>query len=416
MFIKQVPLPIEYIEKSQRHSADLVIVNLTGEGSGAIAALVNNAIQLVKPDGRVILKGDKTSLVEAAEQFGIPPSANSEGTQPIQEAKMLAEECFLLAHVPTDACRAYLQPVNHLCEISNDSFALFVLSANPLHVTLPCTYRHPEFEHHAKEVPAVDFGTYYQNPWLYRAMVQNGERIRHEPTLLALSETVIATAAKGSADLGAALTVAGYQLLKNGELDNTGPLLAQIQEYIATNTQSGHSLRWRISLAYLAALIHAARGESQRAEAYFEKVTQEDACKFNPILTTKTISAYFWLGINHLQSGDLETAKNSFANGVRTSLRAMATNQQTTVGDPDAPLAFALQEIAEVADMGAQCAIALRHADRFSTAPASFWRRVSTRRFGQANWLMHLEAENLRLAKENVALEEAAGRQTHSQS
>ena len=67
------------------------------------------------------------------------------------------------------------------------------------------------------------------------------------------------------------------------------------------------------------------------------------------------------------------------------------------MGPADQPLSFYLQELAEVIDMGSQCANALANFAIWERDPGLFWRQVDVRRFGLASWARDLERENERL-------------------
>jgi hypothetical protein len=398
-------LPLPHIGNGLRHTADLVIVHLTGDDASAIPGLLDNAKQLLKPDGRAIFLGSGHALASALDRLGASlPGVGDTALASGHVLSLLTEECFGIYNVPGDERRAYLTPISTATELKSSAMAAVVMSANPLQHSGAMPYTHPAFGAQASKAAFVDFGTHYDNPWLYRTMVQNGERLRNESALLALSSTVADTASATSADLGAALAVEGYQLLKNSELDLLVPLLEKIRLYLKNDGRNIHVIRWKISLAYLAALACAARGEHNLARDYFNYVAQMDACQFSPLLATKTVSASFWLGVHYLQRGQIADAKKSFAGGISACVRALGSDHSQSIGSSTSPLNFGLQELAEVADMGSQCVSALHYADEFSAAPAAFWDRVTTRRFGLANWLMHLEAENNRLASQNRQL------------
>ena len=417
ILLEQCALPIPHIKDDRRHIADLVIVHVSNNELSAIPGLLKNTEQLLKPDGRAILLGSGQALSCALDLLGAVLPGEGNALLSLREMPtLLTEECFGVCNVPGNERRAYIAPFAATHELSGSAMAAIVFSANPLQAAGSLPYNHPAFGRLATQTHLVDFGRHYDNPWLYRTMVQNGERLRHEDSLLALARTVTETASEASADLGAALAVEGYQLLKQSQLDQLVPLLEKIRSYLKNEDKNIHVLRWKISLAYLAALAHASRGEHNLARSYFKYVAQVDACQFSPLLATKTVGACFWLGVHYLQRGHLAEAKKSFADGVSASVRALGSDHSRSLGSATDPLNFALQELAEVADMGSQCVSALRHADKFASVPAAFWDSVSTRRFGLANWLMHLEAENNRLAAENSQLSGALRAATKEQS
>ena len=77
----------------------------------------------------------------------------------------------------------------------------------------------------------VDFGAAYDNPWLYRTMVQMGERLTHDVKLARLAECVIEDSREDSADRGAAIAVLGYRVLEMRRPDLAFAILPMIQAY-----------------------------------------------------------------------------------------------------------------------------------------------------------------------------------------
>ncbi|HEX9447590.1 MAG TPA: hypothetical protein VF920_06400, partial [Dongiaceae bacterium] len=58
------------------------------------------------------------------------------------------------------------------------------------------------------------------------------------------------------------------------------------------------------------------------------------------------------------------------------------------------PIPFALQEMAEVLDMGGQCAVALTYLPIWSESPGLFWQQIDIKRFGLASWARDLTRIN----------------------
>jgi hypothetical protein len=110
----------------------------------------------------------------------------------------------------------------------------------------------------------------------------------------------------------------------------------------------------------------------------------------------------------HLVDGEAKQAHASFLAGTEAGRRALHAPDENAIGNPLAPLTFGFQELAEVADMASQCALAMAHIDEYARSPGKFWRRVDVRRFGLASWAKHLEAENERLRKSGIRPPEPA--------
>lgn len=276
---------------------------------------------------------------------------------------------------------------------------IIVASANPFSVcTVP--YRHPAFER--STTPAAEltrFDAHYANPWLYRPMVQMGERILDDALLREIALTVLSGSASGTPDFGAAATVIAYQLLGERRLDQLDDLLQLASEYSKPSSANPHVHRWQISLSYACALLCLAADRRDEALTWFDSVAARDAIAFSPLLATKTVAANFWRGILRLVDGEREAARAALTAGVTAAAAALRAAGETAIGRDDAPLPFAFQELAEVADMASQCTTALHHLDAFDRSPGRFWGAVDTRRFGLASWCLHLQRENAELRR-----------------
>ena len=274
---------------------------------------------------------------------------------------------------------------------------IIVASADPLAAST-AAYRHPQFERSACEGSHVtDFAAGYAVPWLYRTLVQMGERIADDRAIDDLALRVLGSVPLETADAGAAITVLGYRLLALEKHEQVADLCDLVDAYSAQLSDNPHILRWKLSANYVAALLVLRGGDRPGAGAYFDKVAALDPLLFSPLLTTKIIAARFWRGVMHLVDGDAQAARGSFLAGVEAARRALHAPDQNAIGNPAAPLTFGFQELAEVADMASQCALAIANLDEHARSPGKFWRRVDVRRFGLASWAKHLEAENASL-------------------
>jgi hypothetical protein len=251
------------------------------------------------------------------------------------------------------------------------------------------------------ERPAlVDFGAAYDNPWLYRTMVQMGERLGDELKLARLAECVIEDSRAGSADRGAAIAVLGYRVLELRLTHLAGQIIALIAAYAEAPVDHDtpvHVRRWRISLAFLAGRLSELAGDRDAAKSWYRDAANGEWAAFSPLLATKAIAASFYEARLHLADGDGPNALASFKAGVETALEAAAFPHEEQMGAAGEPLPFYLTELAEVIDMGSQCANAVAHFHLWQRDPGLFWRQVDIRRFGLASWARDLEQENQRL-------------------
>jgi len=257
------------------------------------------------------------------------------------------------------------------------------------------TYIHPAFGR--SHATVVDFAGGYENPWLYRVMVQMGERLTDDAKLARLAEYVAVNARPGSADQGAALSVLGYRVLEN-RADNVVPmLLGAIEAYCGRDGDQPHVVRWRVSLAFLAGRLSELVGDREAAKLWYGRAAGDDWKRFSNILATKAISAAFFVGRISLAGNDPTAAWSWFQRGVDIALGAAGADHRKELGAGEGLLPFYLPELAEVIDMGSQCANALANRHLWERNPGLFWRQVDVKRFGLASWAIDMAKENARL-------------------
>jgi SAM-dependent methyltransferase len=281
-------------------------------------------------------------------------------------------------------------------QLPDTEWWIVIASVNP-HEQPSRPWTHPDFDRSStgKDFVLTDFATHYVNPWIYRPMVQMGERLGDKDALLDLARQTLTLSPEDSADAGAALTVIGYSLL-----DGADPASPEADEalnrnsgYLSIRTENPHVIRWQISLAYLSALLASARGDRSTARKFFAETTRFDPLVFSPLISTKIIAAWFWSGIFHLVDHQESSARNCFQAGIEAARRALHAPDGNAIGNPEDPLTFGFPELAEIADMASQCANALHHLEEFGRSPGKFWKSVDTRRFGLAGWARQLEKE-----------------------
>jgi hypothetical protein len=214
---------------------------------------------------------------------------------------------------------------------------IMVASANPLIGAGAAEgYDNPAFPASRGPLPAlVDFGAAYDNPWLYRTMVQMGERLGHDIKLARLAECVIEDSREDSADRGAAIAVLGYRVLEMRRSDLALAVLPLIQAYAGRPLEEDtpvHVRRWRISLAFLAGRLNELAEDREAAKRWYREAAEADWADFSPLLATKTIAASFYEARIHLADGDPQTALACFRHGADTALRAAAFPHEQQMG------------------------------------------------------------------------------------
>ncbi|MGN6512747.1 MAG: hypothetical protein ACTHKZ_04135 [Lysobacteraceae bacterium] len=337
------------------------------------APTVDEVVRMLRPDGRGVIVA-----------------------QPVQDwsPDALAARADLIVEQVVDP-RERGWPATAGGEDGSDPL-LFVVSRHPLRAGAQ-PYAHPEFEGSIGDAPLLDFAAHYQAPWIYRPLVQMGERLRDDDALVRLALDVLEAAPDGSADVGAALCVLAYQILKRRQAGHVADVLNLIDAYLeSASGENPHARRWCVSLGYAAALACLLDNRRSEAALRFERVLALDAMAFSPLLCTKQVAAAFWLGVLGL-STDVDAARAWFLTGTRVAARALAQPIAGAVGNTECPAAFGFAELAEVADMAAQCANALQALPLLDRAPGLFWQRVQTRRFGLSTWLQQLDRENAEL-------------------
>ncbi len=376
------------------HSIDLIIA-FEPFSSSDWAARIADYGRLLKFDGRLVVgwrnrPGDNRR------------PADFDSFAEVVSSLFIAEKRWVQRPLGGDPAGPHgLYPVA-LEDRTPSDWHLMVACANPLAGEGDTAgFEHPAYPAAGGPWPAlVDFGHAYDNPWLYRSMVQMGERVADDMTLARLAECVIEDAPAESADRGAALAVLGYRVLEMRMPDLATNLLPHLMAYAGEPSDSAtpaHVQRWRISLAFLAARLHELTGDRAAAKHWYRQAAQAQWTGFSPLLATKSIAAAFYEARLWLADGDTGEALACFRQGLDTALAAAAFPHEQQMGPQDRPLSFYLQELAEVIDMGSQCANALAHIHLWERDPGLFWRQVDIRRFGLASWARDLERENRRL-------------------
>ncbi|KQM64194.1 hypothetical protein ASE75_09340 [Sphingomonas sp. Leaf17] len=378
------------------HSFDFVLA-LDGDVTGLDwAAQLAVFAALLRPDGRIMTGWSQDGPAAPRDWAALVDALAT---------RFLVEARFVLAAPgnPTPTAPRVIYGVSTEGDHAS-GWLIALASCNPLAAAgreddgaVP--FAHPAFPLPAGDAPpVVDFGAAYDNPWLYRTMVQMGERLTDDVLLARLAEVVVSDSDPASADRGAALAVLGYRVI---ELRMTGALaglMPLIDAYCAQAATAPHVVRWQISLAFLAGRLRELAGDPAAALDWYARAAAGDYAAFSPILATKVVAACFHAARLHLALGDVAAAADRFRRGVAVALAAAAAPHAAQMGDPDRPTPFYLTELAEVMDMGSQCANALAHLPLWERDPGLFWRQVDIRRFGLASWARDLEQENRRLA------------------
>jgi SAM-dependent methyltransferase len=407
---------IEYIASSGTelasipdHSVDMIASFETIEHVEDYHALIAEFARVLKPDGRIVASVPNLWVDES----GNDPNPHHFHAFDWEKFRAAFDSGFIVeARYRQEAPGGFKlhKAARALKRCPLDSrepdteWWLLVASVDPL--TRQARYAgHPQFARsHIDGEHVADFGPHYHNPWIYRSMVQMGERIADDASLADLALRVLQSVPLDSADVGAAITVLGYHILANQRFDQVEDWRNVAEGYLACSSINPHVRRWQISIAFAAALVSRDLGQRDQARADFDRVAGMDPLAFSPLLMTKVIAARFWSGVMRLVDGDEDGARSCFLAGVEAARAALHAPDVNAIGNPARPLSFGFQELAEVADMGAQCATAANQIETHRRSPGLYWSKVDTRRFGLASWAKYLEQENQALRHHLTAL------------
>ena len=385
-------------------SIDLIVCMDTLEHIPDWEAALAAFQRVLKPDGRIICSAPDRWTGEAAEAAHLHVFDWAKLSQALGQTFIL--EAKYIQSAPGGSRLPSARRILRRWPMDDDQEAewvLAVVSANPFAATQEQVqaYRHPSFSgpDGARPPTVADFGRHYDNPYLYRVLVQMGERLQAEDILFQLALMTANNTRADSPDRGGAIAVLGYMVLEGRSLDDVGNVVGLIEDYTeaAAGSADPHTARWRLSHAFLAAKLMELSNDQAAAVAWYRRTVEQDWRTFSPLLATKTVAASFFEGRLHLLANDEASARVCFEHGVSEALAAARAPVGDIVGDPANPLPFGLQELAEVVDMGSQCATALANLPLWRRSPGLFFRQIDTRRFGLASWARDLERENRRL-------------------
>ena len=377
-------------------SVDLVVCFKSLPDAHAYSQLIHEIKRILKPDGRLIIG------IENPSELSVGLSSTAQDSQLSILTETLSKYLILEERWGQNTGVKGKREILHLpfsqTNFSAPQWWIYAACADP---GAPSTtsYHNPACQIQPVPMP-MDFAKYYDNPWIYRTAIQLGERIADREILMLFCVQIINNSRIGSADQGAALCVLAYQILETGQVakDDLSKLVHNMNKYDAAYDRNNpHSLRWAISLHYVAARLLLMFGNRNEALTTFLTCAEMNAQAFSPLLATKTVSARMYAGLILAGSQELDLARQQFELGITAARIALQSDWATIIGNVETPLLFGLQELAEIADIASQCAQALIALDKQRSVPGYFWDRINLRRFGLVEWVKSVENENNRL-------------------
>jgi SAM-dependent methyltransferase len=355
---------IEALAQLDDDSVDLVVCV---DSQADYRAFLQQAQRVLKPDGRLVVAvadgwADDSGSGKKAKLFDFTALRDALG------------EFFLLE-------QRYAQTAHGGRRLARSPCALTALApgapAMPTEWMIVVAAVDPLSKQSSRPYGDAQLAQHYDNPWLLRAMVERGARLRNPALLTDLAARALGTLPIDSADFGAALTVLGHALLDQPVSQHVDDLMPVIDAYLGQDMPNPHAKRWQMTAALVAGRIALARGERALARMYLNAVEQADYMLFNAALARQPVTAAFLLGTMALADAD-GMAADHFAAGLRISRAAQAQEQ----AQEQAQAAEHAVEMAELAAMGAQCALALALLPLAAANPGRFWRRIDSSCFG----------------------------------
>jgi SAM-dependent methyltransferase len=235
---------------------------------------------------------------------------------------------------------------------------------------------HPAHDAAAPGAVIFDYGGHYTNPWLQRSLVELPHRLAPE-ALLDVSRRLADSAPPGSPELGAALCVLGYELLRRGGAE---ALLGRIDEYLRAEHGNPHVLRWQVSLSFLAGRICLLDGRRAEAARFFEVCANLPYLRYSPTMGTKTCGACIHLALLALGGGGIDAATDWLRRGAEIARESLQSPWDNVTGAAAGGSPGQLIELAEIARMGDECLAALQSVRR-GRAEAALLLDLLTSRF-----------------------------------
>jgi len=276
--------PLGFIQKAQTGEYDLVI-GFSPESAFHLSSSLTECSRVLSPGGRLLLAiEDRAPLSD--------PGAGALETA----LSTLMEHAGAVFHLETivlqdrrivvegrEATIRAIDVVSQPCDIPPGVARLLVaLIKDPTRNSAP--FRETIHGYSKPPKNLLAFERDYDNPWLVRSLLSMPNRAKSKSALLRIANTVLTqSGGKASPDVGASLAVLGYRLLETPDIHASTILefVGKLDVFLARPSRNAHSIRWRISLNFLAGKLQQKMGKLGKAVEYFEKTLEIPFSKFS---------------------------------------------------------------------------------------------------------------------------------------
>lgn len=217
---------------------------------------------------------------------------------------------------------------------------------------------------------ALAFARDYENPWLVRSMITIGSRTSNGRLREKWARETLEISTPNSPDAGAALCALAY-LAVGRDIDIDADVNDAIYRYIDYPASTNPNvLRWRVSLAYVQALLSLSHGNRDEAKRLFRWILRANAASFSVTLLTKPAQAGYLLGLMEAVDGNMPAAHRTWQRTAAELQAALAEYfSAATLPLP----AFVLRETSTVMLFCGRMLVAERHSASLNPAPAAFF-------------------------------------------
>ncbi|WP_175493150.1 methyltransferase domain-containing protein [Achromobacter sp. NFACC18-2] len=218
---------------------------------------------------------------------------------------------------------------------------------------------------------ALAFSRDYANPWLIRSLVAMGSRTSNALLREKWARQTLDGCAPDGPDAGAALCVLAYLAL-NRQAVLEDALSESIDRYItAVDSANNPSvLRWKVSLAYVQALLSLSFGHREAAKRQLQWVLDANVASFSVTLLTKPAQAGYLLGLLEAVDGDLTAARRIWR---QTAVEVQSAMAQYFSAANLTPAPFVLRETSTAMLFCGRILAADKYADKLKNSPAAFF-------------------------------------------